>query len=80
MSKRLLIDVRTPSEFRPYHKDGAVNVPIEDIMSGELGIIGDMAKDTKIECYCLSGSRAEVAKNILTQFGYTNVVNLGGLY
>jgi rhodanese-related sulfurtransferase len=80
MLEKLLIDVRTPSEFRPYHKDGAVNIPIEDIMSGELGIIANMAKDIRIECYCLSGSRAEVAKNVLNQFGYTNVVNLGGLY
>ena len=80
MQNQLLIDVRTASEFNEGHKEGAINISIEDIMSGQLGQIATLPKDSKICLYCLSGSRAGLAKIILNNNGYKNVENLGGLY
>ncbi len=79
MSTKLLIDVRSEDEFEGGHRDGAVNVPIENIMSGDLGVIATLPKDTEIQCYCASGARSAVVKQILNQNGYMNVTNLGGL-
>lgn len=78
MNKSVLVDVRSVDEFGQSHKDGAVNIPVENIMYGKLGIIGSLPKESEIQLYCLSGSRAELAKDILEQFGYTNVTNIGG--
>lgn len=78
MSKIILIDVRTAGEFANSHKEGAVNIPVGDIMSGRFGVLSDCSKDTEIKLYCLSGSRAELAKDILESLGYMNVTNIGG--
>jgi phage shock protein E len=79
MNTKLLIDVRTKEEFENGHRDGAVNIPIENIMSGDLGIVATLPKDTEIQCYCASGARSGMVKQILNQHGYMNVTNLGGL-
>lgn len=79
MNTKILIDVRSKEEFETGHKEGAVNVPIQNIMSGDLGIIATLPKDVEIECYCASGGRSAVVKQILGQNGYMNVTNLGGL-
>lgn len=71
-----LIDVRTPEEFKAGFIDGAVNVPLASIQSGQLPT---GAKDKKLYLYCRSGNRAGEAQTILEQAGYTNVINLGGL-
>lgn len=75
----LLIDVRTPEEFAERHAKGAVNIPLGDIESGEIGTLKDAPKETSLDLYCRSGSRAGVAGSLLTTFGFTNVRNLGGL-
>ncbi len=79
MNTKLLIDVRSKDEFENGHKEDAVNIPIESIIAGNLGIIATMPKDIEIQCYCASGARSAVVKQILNQNGYMNVTNLGGL-
>jgi phage shock protein E len=74
-----LIDVRTPGEFASGHREGAINIPVNQIMSGNLGALASAPKDTVIECYCRTGSRAEYAMHVLKQLGYTKAVNGGGL-
>lgn len=74
----LLVDVRSREEFDMGHRYGALNIPIEDIMSGDLGSISTWSKDAPIECYCASGARSERAKQMLQSYGYTNVTNIGG--
>jgi len=76
---KILIDVRSEEEYEAGHRDGAVNVPMDRIMTGDLGVIGGAAKDTAIECYCASGARSAMVKNILEKHGYPNVSNLGGM-
>lgn len=74
--KIILIDVRSPEEFNSGHAEGAINFDVQRLMQGEMP---DLAKDAKLKLYCRSGGRAELAKNILKQYGFSDVENLGGL-
>ncbi len=71
-----IFDVRTPDEYAESHYEGAVNIPLSEIESriDEFG-----PKDEPIIVYCRSGNRAELARTILEENGYTNVYNAGGL-
>jgi len=77
--KTILVDVRTKEEYDERHATGAVNIPVEEICDGKLGILGAVEKDMSIHLYCRSGARSERAKEMLLSLGYTDVVNLGGL-
>lgn len=72
----LIIDVRTPAEYREGHIKGAVNIPYDQIRSriSELG--NDKNRD--IVLYCRSGRRSGIAKKILEKIGFKNVLNAGG--
>ncbi len=72
----LLIDVRTPEEFAEAYAKDAINLALTDL---EAGTYPDIAKDTAIYLYCRSGNRAEQAKTILEQAGFTNAINIGSL-
>lgn len=72
----VLYDVRTPAEFKTEHLEGAINLPIEDVMRGTMP---EVSKDTPIELYCRTGNRATTAKVILERNGYKDVKNLGSL-
>lgn len=71
-----LIDVRTPEEYTSSHAQGALNVPLSEIQSGNVTKI-DNTKPVYL--YCRTGNRAGQAKTILEQAGYKNVTNIGGL-
>lgn len=73
MSK-LIIDVREPYEYATGHVAGALNIPPDRLMQGATELNG-VAKDTPIIVYCRSGSRSNVAMNILHQMGYTDITN-----
>ncbi|WP_430462556.1 rhodanese-like domain-containing protein [Thalassolituus sp. LLYu03] len=71
------IDVRTPQEYQSGHKEGAYNLPHNDI--GEsIGAL-NLSKDAEINLYCRSGKRAGMAKATLEALGYQHVTNIGGL-
>ncbi|MFZ2187143.1 MAG: rhodanese-like domain-containing protein [Candidatus Moraniibacteriota bacterium] len=74
-----LIDVRTPEEYAEHHAAGAVNIPMEEIFDGKLGVLADTKKDTPLCLYCRSGNRSERAKEMLSSLGYTDIRNLGGV-
>lgn len=76
---RILIDVRTKEEYDEQHAIDAVNIPVEEICDGKLGLLENIAKDMSLHLYCRSGARSERAKEMLLSLGYTDVVNLGGL-
>ncbi len=84
MSKIFLIDVRSPEEYKDYHKKDAVNIPVEDIYHNTdkaLNILNNInKKEDTIYVYCASGSRAEMAKMILLGMGFEKVENIGGCY
>jgi rhodanese-related sulfurtransferase len=71
-----LIDVREPSEYSQSHADGAINIPLSDILNKDYSKI-DLNKP--IYLICRSGSRAEQAKVALEKNGFKNVKNIGGL-
>ena len=73
----LIVDVRTVSEFRSGAFPGALNIPLDDLMSrmSEFGT----DKDREIIVYCASGGRSAYAQRLLAQAGFTNVANGGGI-
>lgn len=75
--KIILLDVRTPEEYREVHIPHSVLLPLDRLQNG----IGSIApeKDAEIFVYCLSGVRAARACRQLATLGYTHVSSLGGL-
>lgn len=72
----LVIDVRTPDEYRRGHVPAAVSMPIQ-IFSRELQTLS-VDKGHPIVVYCELGPRAGVAKAALHLAGYTQVIYLEG--
>lgn len=66
----LLIDVRTPEEYRENHIEGAVNIPVYEIDNLKNEIIDP---NKVILVYCKTGKRSKIVKQILIQNGYKNV-------
>jgi len=75
-AKTLIIDVRTPGEFKAGTIDGAVNIPVDELR----GKIGSIPRDRSIMVFCAVGQRAHVAARILRQSGFDEVCNLSGGY
>ena len=77
----LLLDVRTWWEFAAYRLSGARNIWVEDL-SKRLDEVAEAVggrKDKAIVVYCTKGLRAEQAKKILQDAGFSRVTNLGGI-
>jgi rhodanese-related sulfurtransferase len=72
----LLLDVRTPQEFRGGHVPGAVNIPHTEL-TAQLGEI-EAARESGIVVYCESGRRAAAAANVLAGAGFEDVRHLEG--
>lgn len=71
----LLLDVRTPEEYREHHLEGAMNIPVQDLPSRlrELG-----AKSRPIVVYCRSGARSASAAGLMRAAGF-EVLDIGGI-
>ena len=72
----VLLDVRTPEEFRAGRIPGAVNVSLQTIEQVP-AVVRD--RDTPLFVYCRSGIRSRQAVSALQHMGYTHVKNLGGI-
>ena len=72
----VLLDVRTPQEYREGHIPGSKNVPLQ-----QLDKISSVAenKDIPLFVYCYSGGRSRQVTAMLQHMGYTNVQNIGGI-
>ncbi|MBX2920475.1 MAG: rhodanese-like domain-containing protein [Ferruginibacter sp.] len=68
-----LVDVRTPGEFAGGHVKGSVNIPLDKVSSQ----IAKFKNKKNIIVFCQSGGRSAQAKNILQQYGITDVTNGG---
>jgi phage shock protein E len=71
----LVIDVRTPGEFRSGHLDRAVNIPLDEIGKAIPQRVKD--KNQALLLHCASGMRSGVARGKLKSMGYANAFNLG---
>ena len=72
----VVVDVRTPEEFRSGAIPGAINIPLDELQARvhELG-----SKSREITLYCASGARSAYGQRGLMQMGFTNVKNGGGI-
>ncbi|MFN3530855.1 MAG: rhodanese-like domain-containing protein [Bacteroidia bacterium] len=72
----VILDVRTPGEFRSGYIPGAVNI---DVYDPEFKAkIAKLDKSKKYLVYCRSGARSTNAGQQLLGLGFTEVVNLQG--
>jgi rhodanese-related sulfurtransferase len=62
-----LVDCREPYEWEAGRVEGAVHIPLNDIMSGA-GV--DLSKDTPIVVICRSGNRSELATMMFQARGF----------
>ncbi|MCI0469835.1 MAG: rhodanese [Nitrospirae bacterium] len=62
----VIVDVRTPDEFKKGHFKGAVNIPAEDMSKR----FAELPKDKPIYFHCSTGVRAEMAYDTLKEKGY----------
>ena len=73
----LVVDVRTREEYDAGHIPDVYNVPLDEIRDGIMKVTEN--RDDTILLYCRSGNRSKVAARILTEMGYTNVYDFGGI-
>ena len=73
----IVLDVRTPEEFADGHIDGAILIPDYEIEASAKNILTD--KNALILVYCRSGRRSKLASQTLTNMGYTNIKEFGGI-
>lgn len=74
----IILDVRTPAEFAAGHIPGAINLPTQDIAIGDTEPLPDL--NQMILVYCRSGSRSLQAAGMLSEYGYTNIIEFGGIH
>jgi phage shock protein E len=73
----LVIDVRSPEEFRSGHVAGALNIPLDELRERLPREVPD--KNQVLLLHCLSGIRSRNGQRQLQRLGYLNVLNLGSL-
>lgn len=76
--KVVVVDVRTPKEYKEEHIKGAINVP-EQVIADEKTEEYLADKDAEILVYCKSGNRSATATTRLVKQGYTDVKDFGGI-
>ena len=76
-TESLIIDVRTENEWNNGYIENAKHIPVSDLKKRLSEI--QAFKDQPIFTYCAAGKRAERAKILLIENGFTNVTNLGGI-
>lgn len=72
----LVVDVRTPEEFRSGAFPGAVNISLDELQQ-RVSELGNLKRD--ITLYCATGARSAYGQRMLLQLGFANVRNGGGI-
>jgi phage shock protein E len=75
----IYLDVRTPAEFAEDHYPNAINHDVELLVAGQFPDASIVPRDAEIRVYCRSGNRSLFAQAVMSQAGYKNVKNVGGL-
>ncbi len=70
----VLVDVRTPLEFRDSHIEGAINIPAPDLRTRHT----ELDPEKSIFLICSSGNRSGRAASLLRQRGFRKVYNVAG--
>lgn len=74
----LVVDVRTPQEFKAGHISGAVNIDYYDAKF--LDNIKKLSRNKSLLIYCRSGGRSAKASAKITPLKFKKVYNLTGGY
>lgn len=69
----VIVDVRTPQEFRSGNIKGSLNIPLDQLKSN----FKKIKKDKPVIVCCASGMRSSAAKGVLKSNGYNEVFNAG---
>ena len=72
----IILDVRTPPEFKQSAIDGAIN--IDCMGSNFIKKIEELDKSKTYFVYCRSGNRSGSACKLMGNAGFENVYNLSG--
>jgi rhodanese-related sulfurtransferase len=73
----ILLDVRSVEEFAKGHIENAKLLPVDELVEKAKSELPN--KDALILIYCHSGMRAGLAAKQLSDMGYKNVFNFGGI-
>jgi phage shock protein E len=71
----LLIDVRSPAEYKSGHLPKAINLPLNELDNYVPRLAQD--KNQILLLHCKTGLRSELAAQRLKRQGYANAFNLG---
>ena len=74
----IILDVREQGEFDAGHIPGAVLLSVGTISADTAATVIPEA-DSVILVYCRSGNRSKTASAALTELGYSNVYEFGGI-
>lgn len=70
----VLVDVRTPGEYRQGHLPGAVNIPLNDLQRR----IQEVPTDKTVIVVCATGNRSRTGATLIMRAGNEDVYNLQG--
>jgi len=68
----IIIDVRTPEEYKAGHIPGVANIQLDQLESRS----NEVPKDRKVLLICRSGSRSSQGTSLLRSKGFGNVYNI----
>lgn len=76
----VLLDVRTPEEYKKNHLKNSILLPIQELSQDSLNEIGlgEEMKNKEIIIYCRSGSRSKNAYDVMNSLGYINIKSVAG--
>jgi hydroxyacylglutathione hydrolase len=73
----LVVDVRKPSEFANGHVNGAINIPLDEMI--DPGTMANIEETDNVYVHCAGGYRSVIASSIMKRQGIHNLRNvLGG--
>ena len=75
----VLLDVRTPEEYKEGHLKGAINIDVKDSVNFKKKALAQLPKDKTVMVYCRSGRRSANAAGILAVEGYMVFSLEGGI-
>ncbi|MBA4601921.1 sulfurtransferase TusA family protein [Thermoactinomyces mirandus] len=67
-----ILDVREPAEFAFGHIPGACSIPLVDLENR----IAEVPKDRTVYVICRTGTRSDMAAQLLTGHGFENIINV----
>lgn len=73
-NEAVLIDVRTPEEYREGHIPGVVNIPLDELEKR----MHEIPRDKKVVLVCRTANRSAQGTKLLRNKGFTNVFNSTG--